>query len=60
MNEDREYHKYIKTGKMSIRNWIRDIRNTDSFYVYDKNDKRYFFKKLASMPFLKLLSMINN
>lgn len=60
MNEDREYHKYIKTGKMSIRNWIRDIRNTDSFYVYDKNDKRYFFKKLASLPFLKLLSMINN
>lgn len=56
MNEYKEYRKYIKTGLISITEWIRDIRKTDSFYFYDKKDKKYFYRNIARLIKEKLQS----
>lgn len=57
MNDYREYKKYIKTGRMSLFKWFGDIRKTDSFYFYDKKDKRFFYRIIADLSRNKLLSI---
>ncbi len=54
MNDYVEYDMYIKTGRMSLLKWIGDIRKTDSFYCYDKNDKRYLFRMIGYLTRDKL------
>jgi len=54
MNERGEFHTYIKTKQISLRNWISDIKMTDSFYCYDKKDKLYFIRYVMKM----ILNMI--
>jgi len=59
MNDYEEYKRYIKTRRLSILKWIRDIRNTDSFYSYDENDKMYSLKMLGYLIWGKLRLMVN-
>ena len=35
--------KLAITGKLPFRIWLKDIERTDSFVVWNKNDKRPFF-----------------
>ncbi len=50
MNERRDFQTtYRKKTIKNLKNWISDIRKTDSFYIYDKKDKK---------PFLDFLWMI--
>lgn len=58
MNEYREYYNYIKTKRLNIFQWMNDIKKTDSFYFYDKHDKKYFAKKLLSLLLNKILSIL--
>ena len=39
-------------GNVSLKQWIRDVKNTDCFQVYDKHDKKPFFYSLLSLSWL--------
>lgn len=49
MNEKKDYDIYIKTNRIGIRKWYSDIKGTDSFYIYDDNDKLPFYCYLFSL-----------
>lgn len=56
MNEYSEYYKYVKTGRIGLLKWICDIFKTNSFYCYDKRDRRYFYRIMTIMIRNKFLS----
>ena len=44
MNERRDFQAgYKRTTIKNLMSWISDIRKTDSFYIFDKKDKKPFF-----------------
>ena len=38
MNEFTDFILYVLHGKMSIKDWIKDVRHCDAFIFYDKHD----------------------
>lgn len=36
----------IKEKQVSLWKWVKDVRNCDYFYYYDKNDKKPFYRML--------------
>lgn len=47
MNEEKEFFTYIETKMISWKNWIADIRKTDSFYLYDKRDLKPLMNRIV-------------
>ena len=41
MNEFRDYH-HVLAKKISVREWMRDVKRTDSFAFSDRSDRRPF------------------
>lgn len=39
---------FVLKGKLSLGTWLRDVRKTQSFMEYSKDDKRPFYKKMRN------------
>lgn len=39
---------FVLKGKLSLFKWIKDVRHTSSFMEYSSDDKKPFYKRLAS------------
>ena len=46
MSEFEDFRISVLHGSLSILQWLKDVRKTDCFYFYDKNDKLPFFYTL--------------
>lgn len=60
MPEFDDFH-FVKTGELSLFKWIKDIRKTDRFMEFSKDDQKPFWQKLKKLILirLKLIKQIN-
>ena len=42
MNEFTDFILYVLHGKLSLKEWINDVRKCDAFIFYDKHDSKPF------------------
>jgi D-aspartate ligase len=38
-----DYYDFVRTKRIGLSQWIKDLRQTDCLYYYNKNDKRPFY-----------------
>ena len=55
MNERMEYFAYIETKKIRLRDWIKDIKKTDSFYIYDRRDLKPLFQSIKKYLIMEMV-----
>ena len=51
MSEFGDFTQFVRSGKISLRQWIKDLKRADNFQVYNSQDKRPFYAYLRHMLF---------
>ncbi len=43
INEHKDFNTFVKTGKIGILKWLKDLLTADSYYLWNKYDPKPFF-----------------
>lgn len=49
MREFEDFKRCTKDKNVSLAQWLKDLSHSDSFVIYDKNDKRPFFRYIKDL-----------
>lgn len=47
INEPKDFREYVKPAHVRWKDWLRDLRQSDHYYLFDRNDKAYVFLYLC-------------
>ena len=56
MREFQDFLRCRRDGSRSLSDWLKDLHNTDSFVIWDKNDRKPFFAYIWYMFFREIKS----
>lgn len=51
LSEFGDYNQFVRSGKVSLRQWLKDIKSADNFQYYNKYDKGPFYSYIRRMLF---------
>lgn len=47
INDPKDFRTYVETGQIGMKQWLNDMKSSDSYYMFDKEDKLFVVKYIT-------------
>lgn len=58
INDPKDFRIYVEGGQIGLKQWIRDMHMSDSYYMFDRLDKLYVLRYLSKSVIIRVKRFI--